>query len=383
MKPSAPAETPADKPEAQAQPDGGAAITLGVRGKISSSVLSEERGYLVYTPPGYKTGSERYPVIYLFDGDAHFHHVTGIVDFLAGRGRMPWSIVVGVSNTDRTRDFTPTKEARLPASGGADKFLSFIQTELMPAIDKQYRTRDYRIMIGHSLGGLLAVYTLLSKPDMFNAYVAISSSMQWDDQMLLRQARTAWPPGTERDKFLYFTMGTEPENLSKGNRDFAAFLKAQAPAKLRWSFDFMESEDHGTTPHKTVYDGLEKLFEGWMLPADVVTVAALQAHYRSLTKRFGMPVAISEARLNLFGYRLLAKGQSAEAITAFQLNVKTHPDSANVYDSLGEAFEKQGDWQKAHKNYAEACKRAAANRDPRLELFMKNRDRAAAKLTVN
>ena len=356
-------------------------ITLGVRASLTSQILGEERGYLVYTPPGYETGEQRYPVMYLFDGDAHFHHVTGIIDFLAQQGHMPQILVVGVSNTDRARDFTPTREERFPSSGGADKFLSFLATELMPTIDRQYRVLPYRIIVGHSLGGLLAIYTLLSQPDMFQAYVAISPSLQWDRELLLRNAQAAWSRDKELDRFLYFTLGTEPENITAGNRNFAAFLDKRAPAKLRWSYHLMEREDHGSTPHKTVYDGLQQLFEGWRLPRDVDTLAGVQAHYRALSQRFGMDVRVPEGSLNNLGYQLLGTGKMAEAIQAFELNIKLYPTSPNVYDSLGEALEKNGDLKGAHRNYAEATKRAAAARDPQLELFMANRDRVAKKLT--
>ena len=101
----------APKPDAatgEAAPDKDV-ITLGVRARLTSRILGEERRYLVYTPVGYETGTQRYPVLYLFDGDAHFHHVTGIVSYLSQLGRMPEMLVVGVSNTDRTRDFTPSR----------------------------------------------------------------------------------------------------------------------------------------------------------------------------------------------------------------------------------------------------------------------------------
>ena len=251
----------------------------------------------------------------------------------------------------------------------------------MPAIEKQYRVLPYRVMVGHSFGGLLAIHTLLSKPDMFQAYVAISPSLQWDDGSMLRTAQAVWSRSKELDKFLYFTLGKEPDNITKGNTDFAAFLDKNAPARLIWSYHLMENDDHGSTPHKTVYDGLEKLFEGWRAPREADTLAKLMAHYQALSQRFGMDVRVPEQRLNGYGYQLLGQGKMAEAIEVFELNIKLYPDSPNVYDSLGEALEKKGDLQQAHKNYAEATKRAASARAPLLEMFMANRDRVAKKLT--
>ena len=345
-----------------------------------SKLLNEEREYLVYTPRGYQQSKESFPVMYLFDGRGHFLHVAGIVEFLSRQGRIPAMIIVGVVNTDRNRDFTPTNEQRIAASGGADRFLSFLHTELMPLVDSQYRTMSYRIMVGHSFGGLLAIHTLLQKPDMFGAYIAISPSLQWDDQLIQRSAEAAWTPGRRVDKFLYFTLGTEGPGITKGNEDFAAFLRQRAPEGLTWSYELMENEDHGSTPHRTVYRGLEKLFDGWKMPRTVTQLAEIQAHYRQLSERFGMDVQAPEGALNLFGYRLLGQGKHAEAIEVFRFNVTRHPDSANVYDSLGEALEKTGDLEGALANYELAVKQAAASRHAFLELFMTNRDRVQKQL---
>jgi predicted alpha/beta superfamily hydrolase len=145
---------------------------------FKSEVLGEERVVLVRTPPRYARGSERYPVLYLTDGDAHILHTSATVEFLARNGRMPEMIVVGITNTDRTRDLTPTQafddaQTNPPRkSGGADKFLKFIETELVPLVESRYRTQPYRIFAGHSLGGLFAVHAMLARPDLFNALIA-------------------------------------------------------------------------------------------------------------------------------------------------------------------------------------------------------------------
>jgi predicted alpha/beta superfamily hydrolase len=136
-------------------------IIIGKAFKIQSGILKEERALLFYLPEDYDTSSDRYPVLYLLDGDAHFHHVTGIVQFQAKQKVIPPMIVVALANTDRTRDFTPFKIERRPTSGEADRFLEFLRREVIPLVDAQYRTQPFQILVGHSLGGLLAVYSLL------------------------------------------------------------------------------------------------------------------------------------------------------------------------------------------------------------------------------
>ena len=151
-----------------AQPATGTVKTLALK----STVLGEERVVLVRTPPGYETNKQKYPVLYMTDGDGHMGHTAATIEFLTQNGRISDLIVVGVTNTDRTRDLTPTKSAtknpagqlQWPTSGGADNFLKFFETELIPAIEKDYRVQPYRIFAGHSLGGLFAIHAMVSKP---------------------------------------------------------------------------------------------------------------------------------------------------------------------------------------------------------------------------
>jgi predicted alpha/beta superfamily hydrolase len=126
---------------------------------IQSKVLSEARQILVRLPASYATSDRPYIVLYMTDGDRQLPHTASTIDFLVREGRMPEVIMVGISNTDRTRDLTPThvdapifgnNRFRTPTSGGADNFLSFVETELVPYIEKNSRTRPYPFSRGRS-----------------------------------------------------------------------------------------------------------------------------------------------------------------------------------------------------------------------------------------
>ncbi len=189
-----------------AQAPSSAAITIGRRDSVTSKVLNETRRILVYTPPSYSDTTylpRRYPVLYLLDGDAHFHSVTGLLQILGtgvnGTFVVPEMIVVAIPNTDRTRDLTPTHTIlgfggdTTPAfktSGGGPNFLRFIETELIPHVESTYRTMPYRVLVGHSFGGITSLYALYAKPQLFNAYVAIDPSLWWDNRTLLKQAKS-------------------------------------------------------------------------------------------------------------------------------------------------------------------------------------------------
>ncbi|MGH9903306.1 MAG: alpha/beta hydrolase-fold protein, partial [Pyrinomonadaceae bacterium] len=358
---------------------------------VKSEVLGEERVILVRTPPGYDRGRDRFPVLYMTDGDGHLLHTTGTVSFLARNGRIPEMIIVGITNTDRTRDLTPTNASmnlpngavRFPTSGGADKFLKFIETELIPKIEGQYRTQPYRVFAGHSFGGLFAVHALLSRPDLFNAYIAVSPSLQWDDQLLVRRAEEFLKARKEWNKTLYVSLGDEPGGILEGFKGLKEVLGKHRPKGFEWEAVQMDDEDHGSVVLRSHYQGLRKVFAGWQLPREPATglvvggLAAADEHYRKLSQRFGYTIQTPEPLVNQLGYQLLNAGKTDEAINVFKTNVARYPASANVYDSLAEAYEKSGRLDLARPNYEKAYALGKESGDPNLAIYKANLDRAA------
>lgn len=359
---------------------------------IKSKVLGEERIVLVRTPPGYATRTgERFPVLYMTDGDAHIQHTSGTVSFLARNARMPEMIVVGISNTDRTRDLSPTHVERLPGnpnvrfptSGGADKFLKFIETELIPHIESKYRTQSYRAFAGHSFGGLFAIHAMLTKPELFNAYIAVSPSLQWDNFVLIDRAREFFKTRKEYNRTLFVTLGHEPGDIGDAFGMFREELQRQQLKGFVWEAVRYDDEDHGSVVLRSHYAGLRKIYDGWQYPRDPDTGAitgglkSVEEHYRKLSERLNYPVPVPEALMNQVGYVLMGQGNMADAVAAFKLNVERYPGSANVYDSLAEAYERDGKLDLARSNYEKAHQLGVKTNDPNTNLFKTNFDRVS------
>lgn len=344
-------------------------IVIGTVESLHSRVLDEDRPLLVHLPSGYGVTSDRYPVLYLLDGKYNFDHVAGMVRDLGDTGAIPRMIVIGIANTDRTRDFTPTHLERdafgleVPTSGGADQFQKFLEQELVPWVDQHYRTAPYRILSGHCLTGMFVLRVLLSHSDRFDAYFAVSPYLGWDDAVALRDIDAVLARSVSkrsRMRFLITTYATDWISKRYGiDRDVATLeraLRHSAPARLSWRVTQMFGEDHDTINHASIYRGLKELFRDHK-PARELDLAGLEKHYRGLGKRYGYVIGVPEMTVNLMGYRELAKKNVDEAVAIFERNAELHPASANVYDSLGEAYEVAGDPARALAAYREAITR--------------------------
>jgi len=376
---------------AVAQPASGTVKRIALK----SAVLGEERVILVRTPAGYETNKLSYPVLYMTDGDAHMGHTSSTIEFLTQNGRIPELIVVGITNTDRTRDLTPVKstnknaggQLQFPTSGGADNFLKFIETELIPQIEKDYRVQPYRILAGHSLGGLFAIHTMISKPGVFNSFIAVSPSLQWENGEALKRATDFLKNQKELRSTLFVSLGNEPGAIGASFESFREALGKTRIKDFEWQAERMDDEDHGSVVLRSHYFGLRKVYEGWQGLRDPQSGAftgglkGADEHYKKLSEKFGYSIPVPENLINQMGYQLLFQGKPDEAIAVFKTNVERYPASANVYDSLAEAYEREGKIELAEPLYDKARVLGEQNKDPNAAIYKANYERTHAKLT--
>lgn len=241
-------------------------LTIGEIGTIKSKILNEDRILNIYLPQNFdKTKS--YPIIYLLDGSMNedFIHVSGLVQFFNQMYSMPETIVVGIANIDRKRDFTFHTDLKdlqkdYPTTGHSDKFINFLEKELKPYIERQFKITDTYIF-GQSLGGLLATEILLKKPEMFNNYFIISPSLWWDDESLLKQASQLLTKIPDTKKFIYVSVGKgEHPVMIKDAEAFYDVLKKSNKKNWTLEYKMMETDNHATILHRSLYEGLVKMF---------------------------------------------------------------------------------------------------------------------------
>jgi predicted alpha/beta superfamily hydrolase len=330
-------------------------VVIGEKFQIESKVLAETRTYVVQTPDYYKNRIDAYPVLVLQDAENNFAYTSAAVHLLSANGRIPAMIVVGINNTDRLRDMTPSKPAFgfggtpfTGPAGGADKFLSFIADELLPTIDRNYRTRPYRVLIGHSLGGLFAVYALLNRPEVFRGYLVSSPSLWWDDQVLVRAAQPFFAAHKELRADLYMTMANEGDTMLGGAWKLSAVLEESKLPFLRWQFRRYPEEEHGTIPYMSTYEGLQAIFAGYRI-ADPVALfeegglPAFERHYAEVSKRMGYTVRAPARAYGDTLSELSNRGRFAEAEEIGKKMLELDPKNTWALSALAQVAAEQKD----------------------------------------
>lgn len=367
-------------------------IVIGKIDSVYSKILNENRKIWVYTPPltsKNKVPNQRYPVLYLLDGDAHFAATVGLIQQLSqanGNSVLPEMIVVGIPNTNRLRDLTPTpisdsrsnKNLVKNTEGGLN-FVKFLETELTPYIDAKYATAPYKVLVGHSLGGLLAIDIMTNYTNLFNAYLAIDPSMWYENEQFLNQTMSLIPKKKFVNTRLFIgTANTMPKGmtlaqLEKDNSPetkhiraifkLDKFLKTNPITGLKYAHKYYENESHVSVPLISQYDGLRFIFDYYLLKdisekdfidSSTVLTTKFKKHYDSVSQEMGYKVSPPEAFINYLGYDALGKKQYTKATAIFKLNIENYPNSGNAYDAYADLLVAQKDTSNAILNYKKA-----------------------------
>ncbi len=332
-------------------------IVLGQALTLNSKTFGRDVPVQVYVPNSYATGSTRYPVLYVLNSYP-FTFTCGTVELLAGNMETPEMIVVGVPPFDRGYVPTPFEE-RGEGPTPVDLSIRFLKEELIPFVDKNYRTNTYRILHGHSVGGLFTMYTLFNHPEMFTAYLAGSPWFQTLNQYWLKNIEKMAKVRNLDGKFLHMTVGNQETQLTIDTyRELEKWMNAQSLGGLIWKSERVEG-NHGSMVGRVIYDGLSFFFNGWRVPqselvdGDIDKIDAAIKASAAKWEKFGFDASsiIPESQINALGYFFINRKDLDKAIKALSYNVRRFPKSFNAHDSLAEAFMVKGDKENAIKYY--------------------------------
>ena len=365
-------------------------VVIGTIDSLQSKILNEQRKVWVHVPGGATNSTKKYPVVYLLDGDAHFYSVVGLIHQLSsvnGNTICPEMIVVGIPNTDRTRDLTPSHVKGDPpyldsnftrTSGGGEQFTSFMEKELIPYIDSKYPTAPYRVLIGHSFGGLMVINTLIHHTNLFNAYLAIDPSMWWDNMKLLNETKQALATRTFPGRSLFIGIANtmhagmdtakvqlDTTNMSRHIRSILELNKHLALNKknqLRYMGRYYNDDDHGSVPLIAEYDALRFFFDFYRLKLTVdehmnpslQLFDKIEKHYENLSRHFGYKVKLPAEMAAGMAHWATENKHYAAAERLLKLNMDNYPESNLSYEWMGIYYERRGDKAKALEYYKKA-----------------------------
>lgn len=368
-------------------------IVIGQIESIHSEILNESREFWIHIPESAKDSSNyktKYPVLYLLDGPSNFNSVTGIIEHLSNNMVVPEMIIVGIANTNRSLDMTPTKvdvdfmsgDSIQYASGGGNKFLDFIEKELVPHVEKIYPATTYKTFVGHSFGGLSVINALINRKELFNNYVAIDPSLWWDNRAFLNVADTILTKNKFNKRALYVGVANTMESgmdIKKVQNDsipdtyftihiksvlqFVNSLDRKKDNGLLFKWKYYENDDHGSVPFIAEYDAFRFLFSWYKLnevndfysenstlnPKDVLNL--INSHYSNISDKFGYEVIPPENFINSIGNGFMYNDMPKKAYALLNLNIENYPKSADVFESMGDYYLFQSDTLNAIKEF--------------------------------
>jgi len=339
-----------------------------------SEYFETRRQLKITLPEEYKDNPHRrYNVIYLFDAQstALYDFTKATLAFFPGYSNFYYApvILVGIVTTNRHYEFLPKHLNTIPSqqnylnAGGADTLAYSIEKEIKPMIEKKYRTNNFTIGIGHSLGGTFVTYSMLKFPKIFNAGICISPNYLFDDEAIFSTYKAAAERKNLSNRFLYIAFGYSDETEEKFKTStikFGNLLKENKNSNFKYKMDQLNNNNHSTTPMEGIFKGLIFVNDFMNLPYEKYKpilvsdssenlIEYVQKYFKDQSKKTGAILPCVD-ELNTIAYNAFYADKKKEAIQVLEWAIKLFPDDANLYDSIGEMQESIGNTEKA-KDY--------------------------------
>ncbi len=335
---------------ARAQEDG-EDVSIGHYRMLHSAVLDEDRLLLVALPKGYDESDRSYPVLYLLYGGqvrGYFAEAVNIVDRLSEAGEIPQMIVAGVANVERYRDLRPIGERSVP--GAVDRFIEFFSGELVPFVDKEYRTKDYRILIGPQAGGSFGYYALTGGLDLFDAYILENPFKGREtSEYFFERSAGMLERGFPSYVFMQISVfDREGPQYFPDAFNYPGIFEKMVNERKSDNFDLVMRYIEGNRdfiPEIGIKEGLRALFADYTFPEDrpAAKLTDLTSYYGALSDRLGFTVEVPELTLVLRASKLVEDGKLDEAQEMLEYLRDQVPTSLNAYWQLANLHRMRGE----------------------------------------
>lgn len=349
-------------------------IEIGKKDSIDSRILGETRHFRIILPSTYNQYSKiKYPTLYVLDGDFLVQSTSGIIEYMSKTGQIPEMIQVYLSNTDRTRDFTPShtiinyegqEDSSLEKSGGGKDFLDFVNIELVKYIDKSYRTNSYNLLIGRSLAGLIGGFDYLQDKTELDSYLLIDPSFWWDEKITVKLAEST----LGNNKRLYISCSDNFEfsdyikEMREGQVSFYETIKNKNIDSTKIKLDFFERNTHATVTIPSLYNGLAFLFKDFFLTGMKYRSAdEIINHFARFSENYGAEFTPLEGMISWLASIQNEKDNSG-ALKLYELNVHNYPKSILALQTLAEQYELRNMIENASEKYRDILKIDSGNK---------------------
>ncbi len=364
--------------------NGNKEITIATVDSMYSRSLKEYREVWVHLPDKVEK-REKYPVLYILDAPEQFYPITGIVRHLE-KWDMPKTIIVGIPNKDRTRDFTPTvvppsRGEPYKNSGGYDNFMNFMECELAPYLKNKYPIDEMSTLVGYSLAGLFVLNTYVSHPRIFDKYLAIDPSISWDNQILVDTSEKLLQKNIYQNKSLYVAVANSTSVDSvrvrrmndrhtqhlRSNLNFHDILvKHKKHLDVTW--EYYPNDDHRSLIIPSMYSGIKNLFSWYKFNARWLfntpkgyTAKELTdpyySHFKTLSTHFKREMKPDWQFVNDVAFFILETHDLPKKAKAFlEVNLHFYPNDSRSYFAMGKFHEKESNKKEAIAYYKKAIK---------------------------
>ncbi len=318
-----------------AQEDGDP-VSIGTYRVIDSKALGEKRRLMISLPRGYDGSAISYPILYHTYGDylsEYYAEAYATVEELGNSARIPQIILVGIDNIDRYQDLRPLGRNGEPTR--IDKYLEFLETEVFPLIEENYRTSDFRIVVGPQAGGVFGLYALEETPEMFDAFILNNPFYSpANNNLLLERAKTVFDGSNELSKFCFITFDAKMSSPGVVSEIYH-FADLSSPAQkngFQLHLNNVDSANAFLQP-LGLSEGLQTLFADYHVPRERTfpDLAGIQEYYGSLSEVYGFEVAAAEMVMTFSADKLEQQGEIDTAVEILEYQATLYPNMVNAF----------------------------------------------------
>ena len=341
----------------KAQQDGDD-ISIGKYKIIHSEILDEDRTLLIHLPQNYEKSGKTYPVLYMLYGNhtsTYFAETVSILDAYGSDGTIPEMILVSITNTDRYRDLLPLD--RRGNKTGIDNFLQFFKAELIPFVEKNYRTKQFRALLGPQAGANFSMYAMFNEPDLFDAFF-IQNPFRWTGgrDLLMQQAEINFTNNKGFKKFMFITYVNNDELDLRGNEyieEFTALVNDNKPVDFQLELNYLPENTDFLVPLE-IRAGLKSYFEEYQFPTNIIVqqLKDITDYYENLSQKYGFEIDISGILLVKEADKLSRQRRTRENVEILNYIIEKNANPENAYMRLSDISMREGDLEKV-KEYLE------------------------------